>query len=137
MPELPAVELSDIATGASDSTSTATTHLRSISPRPLSRPPPARPAGVPPTRRARRRCRALLETLRVRKRCELSLGAATGQFDRRRLNPFNCPERDVFALGVDDDGLAGPELLPQDPLGERVLHQALDGPPERPSPEGG
>ena len=38
--ELPAVELSDIATGASDSTTTATIHLRSMIPRPLSRPSP-------------------------------------------------------------------------------------------------
>ena len=48
--------------------------------------------------------------------------------------------RPFLALGggvvhVDHDGLADPELLPQDPLGERVLHQLLDGPPQRAGPQ--
>src|SRR2546425_156823 len=54
---------------------------------------------------------------------------ATRKLDGRRLNPFNRREGDVVAVGVAHDGLAGPELLPQDPLRQRVLHQALDGPP--------
>ena len=37
------------------------------------------------------------------------------------------PEHDLAVLGVDDDRLAGPELLPQDALRQGVLDVALDG----------
>ena len=40
-----------------------------------------------------------------------------------------------IGLGVDDDDLAGAELLPEEPLGQRVLDQALDGPAQRPGAE--
>ena len=42
---------------------------------------------------------------------------------------------DGRVLDVDDDGLADPELLPQDPLRERVLDHLLDRPAQRPRPE--
>src|SRR6266568_8556697 len=48
MPELPAVELSDIATGASDNTTTATIHLRSILDRPPYRTPTLAGVDDPP-----------------------------------------------------------------------------------------
>src|SRR5262249_19156515 len=62
--------------------------------------------------------------------------AAAGQLDRRRLDALDGAEHDLgrvaFALNVDDDGLPGVELLPQDLLGECVLDVALDGPAQRP-----
>ena len=41
----------------------------------------------------------------------------------------------LVALDVDDDRLAGPELLPQDLLRQRILDQALQRPAQRPGPE--
>ena len=38
-------------------------------------------------------------------------------------------------LGVDDDDLAGAELLVEQRLGQRVLDEALDGPAQRPGAE--
>src|SRR5437870_3069306 len=72
-------------------------------------------------------------------------GAAPGELHRRRLGgTLGGPEDDLalalvlgVRLGVDDDGLAGSELLPQDLLRDRVLDQALDRPPERPGAERG
>ena len=40
-------------------------------------------------------------------------------------------------LGVDDDDLAGAELLVEEPLGQRVLDEALDGPAQRAGAERG
>src|SRR5437867_2899468 len=68
---------------------------------------------------------------------ELPLGTAAREFDGRRLDSFHGPESHSVVLDVDDHGLAGVEFLPQDPLRERILHQALDGPAEGPGPEGG
>ena len=45
--------------------------------------------------------------------------------------PSIGPEHDLVALAVDDDRLAGVELLPQDLLGERVLDEPLDRAPQR------
>ena len=65
--------------------------------------------------------------------------AGTGQLGRRRLEALDGVEGDhLLALGrlgvdldVGDDRLAGPELLPEQALGERVLDEALDGPTQR------
>src|SRR5215212_10547537 len=46
-------------------------------------------------------------------------------------------EGDLAVLGVDHDHLAGGELLPQELLGQRVLDHPLDGPAQRPGPQGG
>ena len=43
----------------------------------------------------------------------------------------------AIGLGVDDDDLAGAELLVEELLGERVLDEALDGPTQRPGAERG
>ena len=79
-------------------------------------------SGVAPTRR--RRC--------------------AGQLHGRGLEALDRPEHDLASrpgsgssLGVDDDDLAGAELLVEEPLGQRVLDQALDGPAQRPGAEGG
>ena len=40
-----------------------------------------------------------------------------------------------IGLDVDDDDLAGAELLVEDPLGQRVLDEALDRPAQRPGAE--
>src|ERR1700704_6533019 len=73
------------------------------------------------------------------------VGGAVGQLDRRRLRrSLRGPEDDPalafllrVGLGVDHDGLAGPELLPEDLLRHRVLDQALDGTAQGPSTERG
>ncbi len=62
-------------------------------------------------------------------------GAAAGRLERRRGDALHRPEHDVVAFGVDDDRLAGLELLPEDLLRERVLDHALDRPPQRTSAE--
>ena len=64
------------------------------------------------------------------------VGARLGELDGRRLDGLDRPEDDGAVLGVDDDRLADPELLPEDLLGERVLDELLDRPPQRPRPEG-
>ena len=51
----------------------------------------------------------------------LSVGAAAGELDRRRLDALDRPEHDLVVERVDDDRLAGVEFLPQDLLRERVL----------------
>jgi hypothetical protein len=57
--------------------------------------------------------------------------------DRRGwLDALHRPEHDLAALGVDDDRLAHAELLPEDPLRQRVLHELLDRAPERSGSEG-
>src|SRR5712692_11240878 len=65
------------------------------------------------------------------------------QFHRRRLRrALRGPEDDPalalllrIGFGVDHDGLAGPELLPEDLLRHRVLDQALDRTAQGPSAE--
>ena len=51
--------------------------------------------------------------------------------------PFDRAEHDLFAVGVDDDRVAGVEFLPQDLLGQRVLDEALDRTAQRPGTERG
>ena len=51
------------------------------------------------------------------------------------LDALDGPEDDLAVLDVDDDRLAGAELLPQELLRQRVLDQALDGAAERPGAE--
>src|SRR5216683_1835670 len=63
---------------------------------------------------------------------ELFAGTGAGKLDRRWLEALDGPENDLVVLDVDDDRLAGPELLPQDLLRQRVFDHALDGPTERP-----
>ena len=64
--------------------------------------------------------------------------AGLGELHRRGLEALHRPEHDDLlarlgvVLDVDEDDLAGAELLEQQPLGERVLDQALDGPAQRP-----
>ena len=45
------------------------------------------------------------------------------------------PSPSIGILHVDDDRLADPELLPEDPLGQRVLDELLDRPAQRPGTE--
>ena len=52
-----------------------------------------------------------------------------------RLDALDRAEHEVLTLGVDQDGLTGVELLPQDLLGQRVLEVALDRAPQRTSTE--
>src|SRR5215211_5161576 len=63
-----------------------------------------------------------------------------GQLGRRDVDVGGLVQRaegDLAVLGVDHDHLAGGELLPQELLGQRVLDHSLDGPAQRPGPEGG
>ena len=68
-------------------------------------------------------------------------GAGAGQLDRRGLEALDGERKpslhDLAVLDVDDDRLAGPELLPEELLRQRVLDQALDGPAQRPGTERG
>src|SRR5687768_4816051 len=64
-------------------------------------------------------------------------GTGLGQFDWRGLEALDRPEDDLVVFDVDDDDLAGAELLVQDPLREGVFDHALDGPAEGPGAERG
>src|SRR5437879_6006467 len=57
--------------------------------------------------------------------------ACFGELDGRWFDAFDGTEDDLVVLRVHDDREAGAELLPQDPLRERVLDHALDGAPQR------
>src|SRR5206468_8465185 len=50
-------------------------------------------------------------------------------------SPYRAPERERVARGVDDHGVTLDELVLEQPEGERVLNQALDGALERPRPK--
>src|SRR5436190_22338378 len=70
-------------------------------------------------------------------------GTGLGQLDRRWFEAFDALERELEVSGlgvglrVDDDDLAGAELLVEELLGQHVLDVALDGPTQRPGAEGG
>src|SRR5690606_40118575 len=63
--------------------------------------------------------------------------AGLRELHRRGHEPRDRPEREAalarlrVVLDVDDDDLAGPDLLEQELLGDRVLDQPLDGPTQR------
>ena len=62
-------------------------------------------------------------------------GGSSCELDRRRLEAVDGPEDDGIALRIDDDRLAGPELLPENLLREGVLDELLDRPTKRTSAE--
>src|SRR5207249_5113727 len=67
-----------------------------------------------------------------------SLGLLTGQLDRGDVRGDRGGlEDDLAVVDVDDDRLARLELLPQELLGERVLHQTLDRAAQRTRTQGG
>src|SRR4029079_18709063 len=65
-------------------------------------------------------------------------GAAPGELHRLGADDaLDGAEHDVVAFGVDNDGFARVEFLPQDLLGQRVLDEALDRTAQRPGAERG
>jgi hypothetical protein len=70
-------------------------------------------------------------------------GTGLRQLDGRRLEALHALEGQLdlvglgVLLGVDDDDLSGTELLVEELLGELVLDEALDRPPQRAGAEGG
>ena len=77
--------------------------------------------------------------------CEALLAAVggAGELHGRRLEALDRTEDDSLlvraigvVLGVDDDDLAGAELLVEDALGERVFDLPLDRTTQRPGAEG-
>jgi len=58
--------------------------------------------------------------------------AGAGQLDRGRFEVLQGPEGDLAVFGVHDYRVAGAVLLPEDPLRERVLDHALQGPAQGP-----
>lgn len=60
----------------------------------------------------------------------LSVGTGAGQLSRRRcrwLHAFDRAEDDLAVFDIDNDRLAGVELLPKDLLRQRIFDHALDG----------